>query len=299
MSAFDEALLRQLGKFTKDLRQKAREMPVEGGSALSLIEFVEGSIRDAGYFPAFPCTVSVNEVAAHATIFDEDYYFQRGDVVKIDFGVVSQGHITDNAVTVEVGSDTYRTLLQANQEGLDAIMDAVAPGKTMSELGGIVASVAERHGLATIHNLCGHEIGFNNLHCGLNVPNYANGDSREVTADMELAIEPFFTTGSPKVKAVGNSNVLHLIRAKPVRDPIAKKVLDHIKTEYPDLPFSKRWLLDTFEKRKVLYALRVLKEQHIVHEYDALGSVDGSIISQFEDTVVFADGRKTIITREE
>lgn len=309
MSKLNLEILEELGKFTKQLRKEVSKMPKIGLDITQIIDFIEKSIFEKGYLPAFPCTVSVNDIAAHYTVFDEGYILKKGDVIKIDFGLSQDGYITDNAVTVEVEDNKYGKLMQANLEGLNAVMEKVDYGVSMSELGEIVDKIAVDNGFNTIHNLCGHQVDRNNLHCGLNVPNFKNNDSRKVEEGMALAIEPFFTTGNPQVKSCGLSNIVHLVADKPIRDPIAKKVLTHIKENYPHLPFSKRWLIndvikkinptakDAFEKRKVLYALKLLKSNNIIYEYDALATVDGSIVSQFEDMVVFVDGKKSIITR--
>lgn len=307
MAILNLQILEKLGKLTREIRKDVSKIPKEGVGILEIINFVEKRIFEKGYLPAFPCTVCVNDVAAHYTVFDENYTLKKGDVIKIDFGISHDGFITDNAFTIEVDDNKYSKLLEANLKGLDAVMEKVDYGVSMSELGKIVYDIAIENGFNTIHNLSGHQISRNNLHCGLSVPNYINNDSRVVGDDMEFAIEPFFTLGDPKVKSCGNSNILHLIRDKPVRDPIAKKVLTYIKENYPSLPFSKRWLLDDiakelrgidgFEKRKVLYALKVLKTNNIIYEYDALATVDGAIVSQFEDAVVFSEGKKVIITR--
>ena len=179
----------------------------------------------------------------------------------------------------------------------------------MGEIGGMVQEVAESHGFNTIHNLCGHQIAQNNLHCGISVPNYKNMDSRAVEDGMEFAVEPFFTRGVPKVKSCGPSNIVHLVNDKPVRDPIAKKVLMYIREHYPTLPFSKRWLVKDivknlrkdfdsgFDIKRVNYAIKILKQNGILMEYDALASVDGEFVSQYEDVVVFHNNQKTIITR--
>ena len=308
MTTFDMDILNELGKFTKALRKEAILMIKEEASSLEIITYVEKKMFSNGYLPAFPCTICVNDMAAHLTVFDEDYILKKSDVVKLDFGVSKNGFITDNAVTVEIGTKTYEKLLEANLNGLHAAMEVVNLGVKMSEIGKAVNEIATKNGFNTIHNLSGHQISINDLHCGLSVPNYDNNDSRVVENGMELAIEPFFTVGSPKVKSAGNSNILHLVNYKSVRDPIAKKVLDHIKKNFPHLPFSKRWLLKEvaeelgikdggFEKRKVLYAINALKSNSVIYEYDALSTVDGAIVSQFEDAVVFESGRKTIITR--
>jgi methionyl aminopeptidase len=294
---FDTALLEELGAFTRQLRKEVSKLVVNGASALSIIEYIEQAMEKQGYFPAFPATISVNDVAAHFTVFDEDLILKKGDVVKVDFGVSKNGMITDNAFTIEIDTHKYDQLLLANKEALDAIMAEVNRGKSMHELGLIVWQTAQKYGFETIHNLSGHQVGYNKLHCGLSVPNYGNGDMKRVEENMELAIEPFLTLGSPKVKAGGNSNILHLLRVKPVRDPIAKKVLDVIKAKYPVLPFSKRWLLKDFEKQKVAYAVQILKKEGVLFEYEKLVTVDAAIVAQFEDTVVFAKNKKMIITR--
>ncbi len=308
MSKLDLEILSKLGKLTRVIRKEVSQQVKVGLDITDIINYVEKKIFDNGYLPAFPCTVCVNDMAAHYTVFDEGYKLQKGDVIKIDFGISEKGFITDNATTVEVEDNKYEKLMKANLEGLNAVMDKVELGVTMSELGETVDKIAKENGFNTIHNLCGHQIGINNLHYGLSVPNIKNNDSRIVEDNMEFAIEPFFTTGQPKIKSAGPSGILHLQSDKPIRDPIAKKVLEHIKENYPHLPFSKRWLVDDimkninpkvtgFDKRKVLYSLKLLKLNSNIYEYDALSTVDGAIVSQYEDAVVFVDNKKTIITR--
>lgn len=309
MSKLDIVILEELGRFTKQLRKEVSKIPKVGVDITEIINFIERSIFEKGYLPAFPCTVCVNDVAAHYTVFDDSYILKKGDVIKIDFGISHNGFITDNAISIEVEDNKYQKLFDANLKGLNLVMEEINYGTSMSQLGEIIDKVAVDAGFNTIHNLCGHQIAQNNLHCGLSVPNFKNNDLRKVEDNMELAVEPFFTMGVPKVKNSGLSNILHLVDDKPIRDPIARKVLDYVKENYPHLPFSKRWLVDeiikklnpnaktAFEKRKVLYALKLLKLNNNIYEYDALATVDGAIVSQFEDTVVFVDNKKVIVTR--
>ncbi len=303
--------LNKLGKFTRELRKEASEIPKEGTDITEIIDFIEKKIFDNGYLPAFPATVSINEIAAHYTVFDEGITLKKGDLIKIDFGVSKNGLITDNAFTLEIGSNEHEKLLKANMDGLNSALELANIGVSMKEIGKAVNLHATKNNFNTIHNLSGHEIGINNLHCGLSVPNYDNNDSSTIKNNTELAIEPFFTYGLPQVKNAGNGNILHLKNYKPVRDPIAKKLLNYIKKYYPKLPFSKRWLVkdiisklrndgaekEAFDKRKVIYGLKILKMQGIILEYEALATIDGKLVSQFEDTVVFIDNKKSIITR--
>jgi len=312
MDKLDLVLLEKLGHLTKEIRKEVSTMPKVGVSINSIIDYIEKRIFDEGYLPAFPATVSINDIAAHYTVFDEEIILKKGDLIKIDFGISYEGFITDNACTVEVDSNNHEDLMKANFAGLNAAMEKVNLGVSMGEVGEVVEKEAEKGGFSVIENLTGHQIANNNLHCGLSVPNYNNGNKSKVEDNMELAIEPFFTYGVPRVKNVGGGNILHLKNYKPVRDVIAKKVLAYIKEYYPILPFSKRWLVGeivknirsgdavdkVFDKRKVLYALRILKREGIVYEYDALATEDGALVSQFEDTVVFVSGKKSIITRK-
>ena len=298
MEELDMNILLEIGEFTYKLREETKKIVIESTPLSKIVQFVEDSIINAGYTPAFPCTVCINEIAAHYTYYDEDYLLEKGDLVKVDFGINHKGNITDNAFTIEIGTNNFEELLQANKKALDSILENLKIGGTLDEIGKIPQEIASEHNFNTIHNLSGHQIGINNLHFGLQIPNYPNNSKQQIKKNTLLAIEPFFTTGEPLVKSSGNSNILHLLSEQPVRDTIAKKVLNHIKEHYPKLPFSKRWLLKEFDKKKVNYAIRVLKSKNIIHEYEMLVSKDNTPISQFEDTIYIGEYENTILTRK-
>ncbi len=310
MSDLDVGILLELGKFTKQLRTDVAKIPKEGVMISQIIDFIEKSIFKRGYLPAFPCTVSINEIAAHYTIYDEDSSLKKGDLVKIDFGIAHQGYITDNAFTIEIGTNKYEDLMRANKEALDRALEVIEVGTSLNYLGDEVYKIAKKNKFDTIHNLSGHQIGRNDLHFGLSVPNYDNSDLRKIPKNSEFAIEPFFTMGEPKVKSAGPSNILHLVKSGSIRDPIAKKILLFIKENFEHLPFSKRWLLkhnieklgintkaSGFDIIKINYGIKLLKASGIIYEYDCLASTDGAFISQFEDTVYFDNDKKIILTR--
>ena len=294
---FDIDILKKLGKFTSKLKSDVLDIVKMGIDITEIIDLVENSIFDSGYLPAFPCTVCVNEVAAHYTVFDKSYVLEKGDLVKIDFGVSDNGFITDCAFTLEIETDKYKKLMDSNLEALNKALDLARVGTSMSDIGKAVNGIAKRDGFTTIHNLSGHEISRYDLHYGLHVPNYENFDKSPIKDNMELAIEPFFTLGDCRIKVSGNSNILQLEKTGAVRDTTARKVLNYIVDNYSRLPFSKRWLLKEFDKRKVVYALKILKSSGFVYEHDELSTVDGAMVSQFEETVMFYKGEKIVITR--
>ncbi|MCA9459685.1 MAG: type II methionyl aminopeptidase [Nanoarchaeota archaeon] len=311
MSHLNIEILEKLGKLTRELRKEVSPLAKTGVDITEIIDFIEKKIFSQNYLPSFPAMVSVNDMAAHYTVFDEGYILKKGDVIKIDFGISESGFITDNAFTVEIDDNKHEKLISTAKACLDAAMETANFGTSMSQIGKSVYDVAKKNGFNTIHNLSGHQIEQYNLHAGFGVPNYDNNDSNKIKNGMQFAIEPFVTYGEPKIKSCRLSNIVHLVNDKPIRDPIAKKVLSYIKEKYPKLPFSKRWLVkgiiqdlnpnansdDGFEKRKVLYALKILKRYNIIYEYDELGTIDGEIVAQFEDCVVFSQNKKSIITR--
>lgn len=297
MEKLDLEILTKIGKFTKTIREQVTKIPKEGTKLSEIVEFIEKEIFNAGYMPAFPATVCINEIAAHYTFFEEDRILQKGDLVKIDFGIYHKGYISDNAFTLEISTEQYKTLMQKNIEALNKVLNEIQVGTTLNEIGKMVNDIAKANGYNTIHNLCGHEIGKDDLHYGLHIPNYANGSQQQIKENMEIAIEPFFTTGQPLIKNGKPSHILHLKNDIPIRDIIAKKVLTHIKKNYPKLPFSKRWLLKEFDKKQIIYALNLLKKHGIIYEYEILESISGDYISQFEETIYFDGRKKIIITR--
>lgn len=305
-------ILKEIGHKTKQLRKEVSKIAKCGVGILEIINFIEKKIFDFGYSPAFPCTVSINEVAAHYTIFDENYILKKGDLIKIDFGIEKDGYITDNATTIEIDTKEFEKLQETNFLALNEAISKITVGTSMSDIGKIVNDIAKKEGFNTIHNLSGHQIGRYDLHCGFSIPNYENGDLKTIENNTQFAIEPFFTKGIPKIKASGNSNILHLVKDKPIRDVIARKLLLYIKEFYPKLPFSKRWLVKdiisnisnekrridlALDKKKVLYGLRILKQHGVIYEYEMLSSVDGERISQYEDCIIIKDNIKTVITR--
>ena len=315
--------LYDINQFTAQLHKKSKKWIVEGGSASELFNSIEREIFSNKYLPSFPAMIAVNEVAAHWTSFlEDDYVFQRGDIVKVDFGASDEGYIADMAYTIVVGglesieNDTTReqikTLMIANQEALDMAIKVSNVGVCMSDIGNAVHTTAKKYGCDTIHNLSGHQIMRNILHAGLTVPNFKSGDTSIIKSETHLAIEPFLTYGQPKIVERGVSNILKLQLTKPTRDIIAKQILDVIKEHFSHLPFSKRWLVEgieeelgrecviwkTFTKSKVIRAIQSLKQSGHLIEYGRLVSASGDIITQYEHSVWYEEingGKKKVV----
>ena len=132
-------------KYWKDAGHVARRtleaMKLEltpGKTFHEVIESAERYIHRHGGKPAFPGTIAVNDLAAHFTTdhavnqvegWDGEMVLQKGDCVKIDFGVHIKGHIADNALTFEVGNGNEHTeQIKAAKEARDAAIEMMHPG---------------------------------------------------------------------------------------------------------------------------------------------------------------------------
>ena len=79
---------------------------------------------------AFPCNVSVNDIAAHYTPpADADTVIQEGDLVKVDIGAHLDGYIADTAFSVATDQEG-ELLVQTVEKALQAATEVVKPGWT-------------------------------------------------------------------------------------------------------------------------------------------------------------------------
>ena len=53
------------GKIVSDIRSEASKMISDGALVIDLVNYVESEILKTGAEIAFPCNVSINEIAAH------------------------------------------------------------------------------------------------------------------------------------------------------------------------------------------------------------------------------------------
>ncbi len=264
----------------------------EGKNALEVLDRVEENIFKKGGKPAFPAQISVNNVAAHC-IPDADYFFKKEDIVKLDVGVHVNGWIGDNAKTI-VFSDDNRKIVEAAEDGLKEALKMIKPGVKLWEIGGVIEEAIKQHGYKSVRNLSGHLLDRYEQHAGLTIPNYNNKDDRELEEGMLVAVEPFATEGIGLIEDKKDSGIYKVENLKNIRDSNARDVLKHITAEFSTLPFAKRWLVKIFPEYKVSFALRLLKQEGILHEYKQLWEKANGLVSQAEHTILV--GEPCIIT---
>lgn len=293
--AYDKIL--EAGKIASKIRKYAIEKIKPGVRIYDFCEEVERKIVEEGGKPAFPCNVSINNVAAHYTAFIGDSsVIPDRSVVKVDIGVHIDGYIADTAVTVSF-DPKYDDLLIAVETALERAIETIRPGIRVSKIGEVVEKTIKSYGYKPIRNLSGHSIERYNLHSGTSIPNVHDVFSiSRLTPGHVYAIEPFGTNGVGYVVESRNAYIYSLVREKKVKDKLSKVVLENIRRKYDGLPFAERWLRNIVPDRgKLLSILNELVRSKILHKYPVLLEAARGFVAQFEHTVLVLE-RDVIVT---
>src|SRR4030066_1762559 len=97
------------GKILRETREEMKLFVRENMPVIQVCEKAESLIAAKGGKPAFPCNVSINEVAAHYTSPPDDpKKIPEKSMVKVDIGVQVDGYVTDTAFTACFNADHKR-----------------------------------------------------------------------------------------------------------------------------------------------------------------------------------------------
>ena len=287
------------GKIVSKIRDDALKMIKDGTLVIDLVEYVENEIikNDAGI--AFPCNVSINEIAAHYTSpYADETKINAGDMVKLDLGAHIDGFIADSAITIiadgknldeKIDSDRLNRneeIVEASAAALDAAIGTVKAGVEIGKIGEAVHEAISKYKLNPISNLSGHSLEEYNLHAGISIPNINNHDTTKLEEGQAIAIEPFATDGVGFVNDAPGTYIFSFMADKPFRMKQTQQVLNHIENNYPYLPFSGRWLTEKFKASRLQRSLKQLSDAMAIYPYHPLKEKAGCWVSQKEHTVI-------------
>lgn len=296
------------GKIVSDIRSEASKMIKDGTLVIDLVEYVESEILKTGAEIAFPCNVSLNEVAAHYTSPANDKtLIHAGDMVKLDLGAMVNGYIADSAVTVIADGDItenysqdeinlHEEIVEASAAGLEAAIATVRAGVEVSKIGAAVHEAISEYNLNPIFNLTGHSLEQNNLHAGISIPNYDNHDGYVLEEGQAIAIEPFATNGEGIVNDAPGHYIYSYLANKPFRMKNTQKVLKYIQQNHSHVPFSGRWITSEFGERRGKIALKQLANAMAIYPYAPLREKQDCFVSQKEHTVIVEKEGCTVTT---
>jgi methionyl aminopeptidase len=286
---------RQAGKITAKARDVGKALIKDGVTYIEVVNAIEKYMVENGARVAFPVNIAIDNIAAHFTPkHDDKLVFHHGNVVKLDVGAHVNGYIADTAVTVEVGTQTWRELIKASQDALMVAIEMIRPGVNLGQVGKMVEQTITSYGFKPISNLTGHSLERYKLHAGISIPNVEEYNTGKVRSGDILAVEPFATSGVGKVKSWRNSNIYRLIKPKLTKNKDANKLLQAIQKYRRTLPFSERFAFKFINRPDS--ALSKLRQVRAITMYPILIEKGDGIITQAEHTVIVTEDGCEIIT---
>ena len=294
----------ELGKFKlsgKILRETREEMKLyvkENMPIIGVCEKVEGTIRKKGGKPAFPCNVSINEVAAHYTSPpDDEKKIPANSVVKVDLGVHVDGYVTDTAFTACFNAE-YRQMAETAEQALKTAIENIHADMSVTKIGSLIEKTIRNRGFKPISNLTGHSVGRYLIHAGTSIPNVSQLSLAKVREGEIYAIEPFVTVpeAAGRVEDSPQTTIFRLVKAKSVKNAYAKQLLKYIEANFKTLPFAERWLKDVVPKAKHGEAFRELLSSKSVMGYPVFVEVSGKTVTQAEHTLLIKGDGCEVLT---
>ncbi len=286
------------GKILRETREEMRTQVKESMPIIDVCEKVEGLIRSKGGKPAFPCNVSINEVAAHYTSPPGDALkIPEGCTVKVDLGVQVDGYVTDTAFTVSFNSEG-RSMANTAEQALKTALENIHGDMALGKIGSLIETTIKNRGFKPISNLTGHSVGRYLIHAGLSIPNVAQVSISKVKTGEVYAIEPFVTLPEAigRVDDSPQITIYRLLKTKSVKNESAKKLLKYIETNFRTLPFAERWLMGVVPTEQHRAAFKELLGSKAVMGYPVFVEVSKKPVAQAEHTVLLKDDGCEVLT---
>ncbi len=301
MNRYDEEALekfRRSGRILRETREEIKGFVREGMPIIEICEKVESLIREKGGKPAFPCNVSINEIAAHYTSPPNDKKtIPEKSLVKVDIGVHVDGYVTDTATTINFNPE-YAPMVETAEKALEKAIENVRPNISTSKLGEIIEKTIKARGFKPISNLTGHQVGRYLVHAGTSIPNVSHLSFSKIRLGEVYAIEPFvtFQDGVGRVKDGDEVTIFRFLKLKSVKNPYAKQLLKYIFENFRTLPFAERWLQNTVPKEHFKEAFRELLKSKALMGYPIFVEVSGKPVAQAEHTILVVEDGCEVLT---
>jgi methionyl aminopeptidase len=146
-------------------------------------------------YPKSVCT-SVNEVICHG--IPDSRVLEDGDIINLDVTCYLNGVHGDTNATFAVGtiSDVDRHLIDVTEECMWRGIEAVAPGRPLSDIGRAIENRAKQDKLGVVRAFIGHGIG-EQFHTDLQILHYYEPRNNTIMRPgMTFTIEPMITLGT-------------------------------------------------------------------------------------------------------
>lgn len=289
---------RESGRIAAEVRERMKQFVHEDMRIIDVCEKAEALIREKGGKPAFPCNLSVNEVAAHYTSPPTDERtIPAGSLVKIDVGVHVDGYIADTAVTVCFNRE-HEVLVRTAEEALETAISLLRPGLPISRFGATIEKTIAARGCKVISNLTGHQLGRFLIHAGKSLPNVSHLSMAKVLVGEVYAVEPFVTVpeAAGRIEYGKEAYIFRFQKNKTLKNPYAKNLLDYIARNFRTLPFTERWLQRVVPKEHYRAAFSELLSSRALMSYPIFVEASGKPVAQAERTVLITRDGCEVLT---
>jgi methionyl aminopeptidase len=284
------------GQIAKEVKIYASSIIKPGVLLIEIANKIEEKIIELGGKIAFPVNLSTEDIAAHYTPSYNDTKKAEG-LLKIDIGVHIQGCVCDIAFSMDLTPEKkYSKLIESSKNALNSALEVLKEKKSkvsFNEIGEKIQKEIQKLNFSPIRNLSGHSLSKFQIHSGETIPNYANGNIKQIS-NGAFAIEPFATTGSGIVYEGSGSGIYKITRLQQPRDQNSREILNYITTEKETLPFSQRELVKKFGTR-ALFSIQNLKKAGIIEEYPMLIEQEHKPVSQAETSVLITENKVHIL----
>src|SRR5208283_1635897 len=287
------------GRILRETREEMKTYVRENMLIIDVCEKTEGLIRAKGGKPAFPCNVSINEVAAHYTSPPNDpSRIPESCTVKVDLGVQVDGYVTDSAFTACFNPEG-KAMANTAEQALKTAIENIHGDMSLGKIGSLIETTIKNRGFKPISNLTGHSVGRYLIHAGTSIPNVGQPMSlSKVKAGEVYAIEPFVTLPDAvgRVDDGPQTAIYRLLKTKSVKNDSAKKLLKHIETNFRTLPFAERWLIGVVPKEQHKAAFKELLDSKAIMGYPVFVEVSKKPVAQAEHTVLLKQDGCEVLT---
>ncbi|MCX8177187.1 MAG: type II methionyl aminopeptidase [Candidatus Bathyarchaeota archaeon] len=286
------------GRILREVREEIKSYVRENMPIIELCEKAENLIREKGAEPAFPCNVSINEIAAHYTSPPRDTrVIPEGSLVKVDIGAHVDGYVTDTAITICFNSE-YLELVKTAEQALKTAIESITPNMPTSKLGALIEKTIKSRGFKPISNLTGHQVGRYLIHAGTSLPNIAHISLEKLRVGGAYAVEPFVTLpdAAGRVEDSAEATIFRFLKPKSLKSLHAKKLAKYIEENFRTLPFTERWLMGVVPDENYKEAFHELLSSKVIMGYPVFVEVSRKPVAQAEHTVLIAEDECIVLT---
>jgi methionyl aminopeptidase len=289
---------KRAGKIAREVREEVKRTVKEGMPIIDICEKVEQLTRKKGGKPAFPCNVSVNEVAAHYTSPPKDKQnIPERSIVKVDIGVHVDGFIADTATSICFDPE-YADMVNTAEKALEKAVEILQPGLSIARFGSAIQKVIKTRGFKPISNLTGHLIRRYVIHAGKSLPNVFNLSTSRIKGGEIYGVEPFVTVvnAAGKVENLREAHIFRYAKSKSLKNPEAQLLLDYIRKNFLTLPFTERWLDKFSSSSGYKTAFSELLSSKAVVGYPVFVEASRKTVTQSEHTVMIIKEGCVVLT---